>query len=200
MQHQFWDERYASTDLVYGGSPNDFLASQSARLPTSGTALDLGAGEGRNALFLASLGLDVFAVDQSTVAMQKAQCLAAARNLTLTTRVADLNDFDAPPASFNVITSIFVHLPPHLRQRVHSRIATWLAPGGLFILEAYAPDQLRRNTGGPKDPALLAPVDVILADLASLRIEHQSARTRPVVEGTFHTGDADVIQLLAARP
>lgn len=199
MQHKFWDERYSDAALVYGEAPNAFLASLASRLPPTGTALDLGAGEGRNALFLASLGLKVLAVDQSTVGMQKAQRLAADRGLRLTTQVADLRDFDAPDSSFDVISSIFVHLPAAIRQRVHSRLASWLKPGGVFILEAYAPEQLQRTTGGPKDPALLAPMTDLLHELAALRIEHHAALVRPVVEGQFHTGDAAVIQIVAAK-
>lgn len=200
MQPQFWNERYADDTLAYGQAPNEFLASLANRLPPSGRALDLGAGEGRNALFLASRGLDVLAVDQSLVGMQKAQRLANERALQLNTQVADLRDFDQPPASLDVVTSIFVHLPADLRAAVHTRIASWLRTGGVFILEAYAPEQLQRNTGGPKDAALLASLDALLHELSGLRIEHKAQLIRPVVEGRFHTGEAEVIQIVAVKP
>lgn len=200
MQPQFWNERYADDALAYGQAPNEFLASLANRLPSSGRALDLGAGEGRNALFLASRGLDVLAVDQSLVGMQKAQRLANERALQLNTQVADLRDFDQPAASLDVVTSIFVHLPADLRAAVHTRIASWLRTGGVFILEAYAPEQLQRNTGGPKDAALLASLDALLHELSGLRIEHKAQLIRPVVEGRFHTGDAEVIQIVAVKP
>lgn len=200
MQPQFWNDRYADDALAYGQSPNEFLASLANRLPSSGRALDLGAGEGRNALFLASRGLDVLAVDQSLVGMQKAQRLANERALQLNTQVADLRDFDQPAASLDVVTSIFVHLPADLRAAVHTRIASWLRTGGVFILEAYAPEQLQRNTGGPKDAALLASLDVLLHELSGLRIEHKAQLIRPVIEGRFHTGDAEVIQIVAVKP
>jgi SAM-dependent methyltransferase len=200
MSTAFWDDRYAAQGLVYGEAPNDFLAEMAARFPASGTALDIGAGEGRNALFLASRGLDTLAVDQSSVGMQKAERRATGRGLKLRTRAADLADFDVPPGSFDVITSIFVHLPAALRATVHRRLKSWLRPGGVFILEAYAPDQLARNTGGPKDPALLAPLDTILNELEGLTIEHSAALVRAVSEGQFHTGEASVIQVLARKP
>src|SRR5688572_14090431 len=114
MSSEFWNERYSASDLVYGEAPNDFLASVADRLPESGYALDIGAGEGRNALFLASRGLNVLAVDQSDVGMRKAQRLAQERGLTLRTRAADLQDFYADPDSFDVVTSIFCHLPAAL--------------------------------------------------------------------------------------
>ena len=199
MSHTFWDQRYSGQELAYGNAPNAFLESMAGRLPRAGHALDIGAGEGRNALFLASRGLNVLAIDQSAVGMQKAQQLARARQLSLQTQAVDLQDFDAEPHSFDVITSIFVHLPAALRGRVHSSVAAWLKPGGAFLLEAYAPDQLQRNTGGPKDPSLLAPLDAILNELRALEIEHQAALVRDVTEGQFHTGEASVVQVVARK-
>lgn len=199
MARDFWDERYAGDGFAYGEAPNDFLAEMADHLPTSGSALDIGAGEGRNALFLASRGLDVLAVDLSEVGMQKAQRLARERGLTLRTQAVDLREFDAGPASFDVISSLWVHLPQPLRASVHERVRTWLKPGGVFLLEAYAPEQLGRGTGGPQDPALLAPLDVILHELNGLKIEHQAALVRNVTEGRFHGGDAAVVQVLARK-
>jgi 2-polyprenyl-3-methyl-5-hydroxy-6-metoxy-1,4-benzoquinol methylase len=199
MSTQFWDERYAAEELVYGSAPNDFLSQQAHRFPKTGRALDVGAGEGRNALFLASLGLDVLAVDQSAVGMQKAQRLARERGLSLRTQAADLNDFQAEPNSFDVVSSIFVHLPAALRAKVHKNVITWLKPGGVFVLEAYDPDQLRRDTGGPKDPLLLAPLQTLLTELAGLSIEHQAALVRNVGEGRYHSGDASVVQVVGRR-
>lgn len=199
MSSTFWDERYAEKELVYGAEPNDFLASRGGDFPAAGRALDIGAGEGRNALFLASRGLDVLAVDQSEVGMRKAARLAGERGLRLRTLAADLAGFDAPPASFDVVSSIFVHLPAQLRAGVHARLTSWLAPGGVYVMEAYAPDQIQRGTGGPKDPALLAPLDVVLRELAGLKIEHSAALVRNVGEGKYHTGDASVIQVVARR-
>lgn len=200
MSSAFWNDRYAAADLVYGEAPNEFLASVKDRLPRQGRALDIGAGEGRNALFLASLGLEVLAVDQSEVGMQKAQRLAGQRSLSLQTRAADLSNFSAAPGSFDVISSIFVHLPASLRAAVHDGVRSWLRPGGLFVLEAYAPDQLQRDTGGPKDPALLASLDTVLSELRGLDILHQAALLRNVTEGRFHSGEASVIQVLARKP
>lgn len=199
MTSTFWDERYSGDGLVYGKAPNEFLASMAGRFAKAGHALDIGAGEGRNALFLASLGLDVLAVDQSAVGMEKAKRRGEELGLKLKTRAVDLRDFDAEPGSFDVVSSIFVHLPAELRAMVHKRVGTWLKPGGVFVLEAYAPDQLRRSTGGPKDAALLAPLDVIVGELGALEIEHRAALVRNVVEGQFHSGEASVVQVVARK-
>ena len=172
------------------------------RLPKAGHALDIGAGEGRNALFLASLGLDVLAIDQSEVGMQKALRRAQQRGVKLRAKAVDLQDFDAASSSLDIVSSIFVHLPATLRAAVHKRIGAWLKPGGVFVLEAYAPDQIARGTGGPKDAALLASLETILRELAAgegLEIEHQAALVRNVTEGQFHSGEASVVQVLARK-
>lgn len=200
MSSTFWDQRYAGDGLAYGEEANGFLTHVADRLPSQGHALDIGAGEGRNALFLAARGLNVLAVDQSAVGMQKAERRARARGLQLRTQAVDLRDFDAAHGSFDVVTSIFVHLPATLRTAVHTRVGAWLKPGGVFVLEAYAPDQIERGTGGPKDPALLASLEVILAELSGLRVEHRAALIRNVSEGRFHTGEASVVQILARKP
>lgn len=217
MSSEFWNERYAGHDLVYGEKPNDFLAAMKDRFPPAGPtpgpgrgrgrALDIAAGEGRNALYLASLGFETVAMDQSEVGMHKALRLAKERGLALRTVVADLNDFDAEPGSFGVISSTFVHLPAPLRARVHRGVARWLRPGGVYVLEAYGPEQIRRDTGGPKDPLLLAPLETIVEELTvgngtggGLTIEHRAALVRDVVEGTkFHGGAADVVQVVARK-
>ena len=199
MSSTYWNERYSGDELAYGEAPNDFLSSMADRLPSSGRALDIGAGEGRNALFLAARGLNVLAVDQSEVGMRKAQRLAQERGLALRTQAVDLQHFDAEADSFDVISSIFVHLPEELRAAVYRRVGTWLKPGGMFLLEAYAPDQIERGTGGPKDPSLLASLEVLLNELDGLEIEHQAALVRNVSEGRFHTGEASVVQVLARK-
>lgn len=199
MSSTFWDQRYAGEQLVYGEAPNEFLFQMSGRFPASGRALDIGAGEGRNALFLASRGLDVLAVDQSEVGMKKAQRLAQERGLKLRTRAVDLRDFDAERGEFDVISSIFVHLPAELRAAVHGRVGGWLKPGGVYVLEAYAPDQIERGTGGPKDPAMLASLETIVGELKGLEIEHRAALVRNVTEGEFHSGEASVVQVVARK-
>lgn len=200
MSTAFWNERYAADELAYGDAPNDFLAHMAAQLPKAGRGLDIGAGEGRNAIFLASLGLDVIAVDQSDVGMRKAAQLAGARGLTLRVQTADLQDFDVEPESLDVVTSIFVHLPSQLRSLVHRRVCAWLRPGGVFLLEAYAPEQIERETGGPKDPLMLASLQTLLKEMDGLVIEYQAALVRNVVEGRFHGGMASVVQILARKP
>ncbi|MEZ4413270.1 MAG: class I SAM-dependent methyltransferase [Gemmatimonadales bacterium] len=194
-----WDERYASPDYVYGTEPNDFLASVAPRIP-KGRVLSIADGEGRNGVFLATLGHDVTSVDASAVGLAKAQRLAAARGVHLTTQVVDLADYVIEPGAWSGIVSIFVHLPPPLRRRVHTQVVRGLAPGGVFILEAYSPDQLRHGTGGPTNPELMPTLDALRAELDGLELTHAAALEREVQEGQFHRGRSAVVQVVARKP
>jgi 2-polyprenyl-3-methyl-5-hydroxy-6-metoxy-1,4-benzoquinol methylase len=194
-----WDERYAVDEYVYGTLPNDFLVSRVASLPR-GRVLCLGEGEGRNAAWLAQQGFEAHAVDASAVGLEKARRLAHARGVAITTTVADLAAWEAGEAQWDAIVSIFCHLPPPVRARVHGRIAHWLRPGGAFLLEAYTPNQLALKTGGPPVAALMMTLAGLRAELAGLEIEHGVETVRRVVEGRLHHGDGAVVQVLARRP
>ena len=87
-----------------------------------------------------------------------------------------------------------------LRAAVHARVKDWLRPRGVFVLEAYGPEQIGRDTGGPKDIAMLAPLETLLAELDGLVIEYRAALVRSVVEGKFHGGEASVVQVVARKP
>src|SRR6185503_21353156 len=154
-----WNERYAGNEFAYGTEPNSFLV-QNASLLTS-PVLSLAEGEGRNAVFLASLGLDVLGVDASDVGLAKAQQLAASRGLSIRTEVADLASYEPPENHYGSVVSISAHLPSKVRNRFYPHVERSLKPGGIILLEAYAKAQISRNTGGPKDLDLL----VDLADL-----------------------------------
>ena len=155
-----WNERYSGPDYAYGTEPNDFLAAVAARIPP-GRVLSIADGEGRNGVFLATLGYDVTAVDASTVGLAKAQRLAATRGVEITTIAADLADFVIAPDSWEGIVSIFCHLSPPLRRRVHQQVVRGLVPGGLYVLESYSLRQLGRGTGGPSSAELLPTLDAL---------------------------------------
>lgn len=194
-----WNERFAGPGYVYGKEPNDFLKSVAGRLP-KGKALCLGEGEGRNAVFLAQAGFEVTAVDASEVGLAKAQRLAAERGVTLTTVVADLADYAIAPGAWHAVVSIWCHLPPALRAKVHAAAVEGLAPGGAFVLEAYTPKQLQHGTGGPKQVELLMTLEGLRRELAGLDLVHAVELEREVREGTLHQGTSAVVQVLGVRP
>lgn len=195
----FWDARYGTADFVFGTEPNDFLRHIAGEIP-SGPVLCLAEGEGRNAVFLAGCGHAVTAVDLSAAGLAKAQALAAARGVTLTTAVADLSTYAIAPGAWSGIVAIFMHLPPALRRDLLTRAAAGLRPGGVFAMEAYTPAQLAFGTGGPKDPALLPTLAQLHAELPGLEFTVGRELERDVIEGTGHTGRAAVVQVVARRP
>ena len=194
-----WDERYAGAEYFYGTEPNDFLRARAAAIPAGGRVLCLGEGEGRNAAFLAGLGLDVVALDQSKEGLRKALELAAARGVKIATVQADLAGYDIEPGAWDAITSIWCHLPSQLRARVHAQVVAGLKPGGVFILEAYRPEQLRFGTGGPKDVDLLPTLAALRQELPGLAFELAAELERDVREGGGHAGQSAVVQVLARR-
>jgi hypothetical protein len=195
-----WDERYREQALTYGAEPNAFLVDQLGSLQP-GSCLCIAEGQGRNAVWLASQGFDVTAVDQSSVGMARAGELAKDRGVELTTQVADLADFDLGTARWDNIVSIFGHLPSVLRRDVHRRVVAALKPGGVFLVEAYTPAQLETSgTGGPSDPDMLLTVDTLCSELAGLEALLAREITRQVNEGEFHKGEGAVVQFVARKP
>ncbi len=195
-----WDERYGAETFMYGTEPNDFLREQVALLPKSGEVLCLAEGEGRNAVFLAQHGLRVTGVDGSAVGLAKAHKLAAARGVTIETQVADLSDWDLGEARWDVIVSIWAHLPAPLRASLHPRIARALRPGGLLVLEHYHPKQLAYKTGGPPDPTMMLTLDELSKSFPGWIPEHTFEGERDVQEGAGHSGRSFVTQARLRRP
>jgi SAM-dependent methyltransferase len=197
-EREFWDRRYAESAYAYGTEPNDFLAEVAGRIPP-GPVLCLAEGEGRNAVWLAGRGHAVTAVDASAAGLAKAAALARARGVALETVVADLAAFPIRPGAWSAVVAIFAHLPPPLRRSVHRAAAGGLAPGGVFVLEAFTPRQLAFGTGGPKKAEMLYTPDDLREDLARLELEIIREAERDVVEGLYHTGRAAVVQVLGRR-
>ena len=193
-----WDVRYSDAEYVYGTAPNAFLASVADQIPR-GKVLSLAEGEGRNAVYLAELGCKVLAVDASAVGLSKAQRLAEERGVTIETRVADLADFHIEPDSWDAIVAIFCHLPSGIRSSVHHKVVAGLRPGGVFVLEAYTPTQLKLKTGGPPTADMLMTLKLLRVELAGLRFIHARELEREVIEGKFHTGRGAVVQVVAVK-
>lgn len=201
-----WDERYGAVDgYLYGTEPNDFVSEQVAPAapgPTGDapTALCIADGEGRNGVHLARLGYTVTTFDLSSVAVDKARRLAASVGVEVDAQVADAADFDLGRDRFDLVVSVFAHMPPPIRRGLHARIAEALRPGGTLVLEAYTPDQIGRGTGGPPVPELTMTLDALRGELVGLDIVHGAELVRSVVEGPGHSGDGAVVQVVARRP
>ena len=198
MPSEFWNERYAIDEYVYGTEPNDFLREQASRIP-KGAVLCLADGEGRNSVYLAGLGHRVTAVDFSIEGLRKGARLAKERGVEVAQVQADLASYDLGEAAWTGIVSIFAHTPRELRRRLHAGVVRALAPGGVFVLEAYRPEQLRHGTGGPKDVDMLPTLAQLRDELAGLELVIAREADREIHEGRFHGGPSATVQVVAIR-
>jgi SAM-dependent methyltransferase len=194
-----WDERYAASDLVWSAGPNHTVADEVSGLK-AGTALDLGAGEGRNALWLAEQGWRVTAVDFSAVGLDKARTIARKRGLQLATVVADITRY-RPDQAYDLVLLAYLQLPWTELQEVLTIAAAALAPEGTLLLISHDLTNLAEGVGGPQDPAVLQTPDQVAGALHGLRIQKAERVRRPVEIGgtTRHAIDTLVRACTPAR-
>jgi SAM-dependent methyltransferase len=197
-QKNFWDERFDVPVYVYGTDPNDYLVEVAERIP-KGPVLSLAEGEGRNAVYLAGKGYEVTAVDSSSVGLDKARTLAAARSLAIETVHADLAEYEIGVDCWAGIVSIFCHLPKEIRALVFRRCVAGLKAGGAFVMEAYSPRQLEYRTGGPQSVDLLVELEAAKDELRGLRFERAVETVREIHEGACHGGPGSVVQILGFK-
>jgi SAM-dependent methyltransferase len=183
-----WDERYAASDLVWSREPNQFVAAELADLPP-GTAVDLAAGEGRNAIWLASRGWSATAVDFSQVALDKGARLA--EGLDVTWVCADATSWQAP-APVDLVVMAYFQVPADDRRRAVRSAAGMLRPGGTLLLVAHDSTNLSEGTGGPQDPAVLMTAEDVVADLDGIDVDVLRAErvAREVRSADEHGGEA----------
>jgi SAM-dependent methyltransferase len=193
-----WEERYGADDYVYGTEPNEFLRESLDLLPM-GEVLCLAEGEGRNAVFLATNGRTVSSVDLTKAGVEKTLRLAAELGVEVSAATADLADYELGIDRWDGIVSIFAHIPSPVRIDLHRRVVAALRPGGVFLLEAYTPNQIGRGTGGPQSADLMMTVDGLARELGTLEFVHAAELDREIIEGTNHTGVGSVVQLIARR-
>jgi SAM-dependent methyltransferase len=179
MDSAGWDARYEQTDLVWGGEPNRFVAAELADLPV-GRALDLGAGEGRNAIWLASRGWRVTAVDFSAVAINRGHQWAHYRRVDVDWLVADLRDYDPEPAAFDAVIVAYLHVTPPDLEPILVRAAGAVVPGGRILVIGHDRTNLEEGIGGPQIPEILYTPQSVAASLPGLDIIRAERVRRPV--------------------
>lgn len=183
---EYWNRRYAAKELVWTANANRFLIAEVANLPP-GRALDLAAGEGRNAVWLAEQGWHVCAVDFSGVAIEKGMRLAAGRNLAnrIDFEIADLRHYKPELGGFDLVALVYLQVPKVELAPIVAQAASAVAPGGVFLLVAHEPSNLVHGYGGPQDANLLYAVEEVLAALdGKLEIEKAGIVERPVETGS----------------
>ncbi len=165
----FWDERYRSSSALWSGHPNPQLVTETAGLHP-GTALDVGCGEGADAIWLAEHGWQVTAVDISTFALQRATAQALRMGSDIEQRItwvhADVIDYHPSSEAFDLVSAQFMHLPTVQREALHRRLAASVRPGGTLLIVGHDPSDLQTNVPRPSMPELFVTASEIAASLA----------------------------------
>lgn len=188
-----WDQLYRQRHFVYGCQPNAYLVSHASRLKAGTRGLLVADGEGRNAVWLAQMGLTVVSVDFSLVAQQKGRILAKRRGVDVEFLHRDVIAWDCPASAFDFVGSFYFHLTPRDRQTVHAKLIRALTPGGLLLVEAFHQSQPRRPLASAI-PSEYYTIDDLRQDFQGLaEIEISQVRTR-LDEGPQHRGVVEVVR------
>ena len=164
----FWDERYGARPEQWARKPHVHLVSETADLKP-GSALDVGTGEGADAIWLAERGWQVTAVDISSVALDRGAAQANRTGARVPERItwlrADLTEWTPPTATFDLVSAQFFHLPSTLRVPVYQRLADSVVPGGVLLLVGHHPSDLETSARRLPDPDPLFTADEIVEEL-----------------------------------
>ena len=197
MDSAQWDERYSTSELIWSGNANQFVERHLADLDP-GTAIDLGAGEGRNAVWLAQRGWSVTAVDFSQVGLDKAVQLAADHGVTIVAERADATTWQ-PPAPVDLVVLSYLQLPAAQQRTVLEHARGWLIPGGTLLVIAHDRSNVTDGYGGPPSAEVCYTVVDTVAALGGLEVT-----TAEVAERTVATPDGPRTALdtlvIARRP
>lgn len=198
-----WDERYGSEEFAYGTEPNNYLKEQLSKLKP-GKILFPAEGEGRNAVFAATLGWKVSAFDISANGRNKALQLAEQLKTSIDYRVGELSTLDYQIEQFDAIALIYAHFPGAIKSSIHQMLNQYLRKDGFVIFEAFSKSHLEyiaknEKVGGPKDIESLFSIEEIKADFPDYRIIELAETEIELSEGLFHNGTGSVIRFVGQK-
>lgn len=193
-----WNERFSSEEYVYGKEPNNFLKEELQKLPV-GNILFLAEGEGRNGVFAAAQGWAVDAVDFSESGKRKAEKLAAEKHTKINYTVNDLMQYNPLKNYYDAVGIFYLHLNEESRKVIFNIAINALKPGGRILFEAFDKEQLKFNSGGPKDDELLFSLEEIVTDFIDLEFEKLTKEKVILNEGKGHQGEGMVIRFVGRK-
>jgi SAM-dependent methyltransferase len=194
----FWDDRYKQDEFVYGTDPNEWVETYLHSVP-AGKALFACEGEGRNALFAATLGWTVSAFDQSEMGREKANRLSEIKKVEIDYKVADAMLVEYEENYFDALFFIYSHFPASIRQLIHRRLLSFVKPGGTIVVEVFHQDQLNLSSGGPKDISMLCTEEILKEDFKGCDFKTLTTSEIELNEGAFHKGPAKVVRMIATK-
>jgi SAM-dependent methyltransferase len=183
MDRLQWNKRYSEKDLLWKPSPHPVLEDISRQV-SPGHALDLAAGEGRNALALAEAGWKVTAVDFADVAVARGGALADELGLSVDWHVADLTVYQPGQRQFDLVYLAFLHVPWQEMRTILKKAASAVCPGGLILVIGHDRTNLTEGVGGPQDSSVLYSPDDITPLLDGFDITRAERVRNPVDHGT----------------
>jgi 2-polyprenyl-3-methyl-5-hydroxy-6-metoxy-1,4-benzoquinol methylase len=186
----FWDQRYQSSSNLWSGHVNTHLVTEVSDL-SPGVALDVGCGEGADAIWLAEQGWQVTAVDVSSVALERGAVHALEVGADVAKHItwlrADLTEWIPAAASYDLVSVQFLHLPKDQREVLHSRLAESVAPGGILLIVGHHPSDLQTTVPRPDVPELFFTASDVAAALDAeqwvTRVDEARARQTLDPEG-----------------
>jgi cyclopropane fatty-acyl-phospholipid synthase-like methyltransferase len=199
MRQDFWNQRYSEEELAYGFLPNRYLQEKASLMQPGMRVLAVGDGEGRNGIWLARRQLEVWSVDFSLTGLKKEQALSRNEDLSIRLLCADLANWKWPQNFFDAVVLIFVHFSPKVRKQIHHYVMNSLKSSGYLIMQSFQIAQLRYNSGGPRSTEMLYSPEQLRDDFAGMNIIELNESVEFLEEGTYHKGEAAVINLLAQR-
>jgi 2-polyprenyl-3-methyl-5-hydroxy-6-metoxy-1,4-benzoquinol methylase len=179
MKAQDWDRRWEEHTPEPHAEPGRLFADLLKRVPPA-RALDIGCGDGRNAVWLAEHGWQVTGVDYSEIALGKATGLARRRRVEVEWVLADVLDWSPPAEAFELVLVLYLQLPADERRQVLAGAATAVAPGGTLLVVL---SNLTEGWGGPSSPTVLCTPHDIASELPGLVIDRAERVRRTVSVG-----------------
>ncbi len=164
LDQKRWDKRFKGEGFAFGKEANPFLKRQIGLLP-KGKALDIAAGEGKNAVFLAQHGFDVDAVDISKMGLKKARKLARETGVKIHTLLTDLDTYQIEKERYDLIANFYF-----LNRSLIPKIQKGLKKGGRVIFETYTLEQRSLGTGGPKHSKFFLKTNELLRHFKDFRV------------------------------
>lgn len=187
-QKDLWNARYAERGAVWGTGPNEFVAARVEGMSPC-RVLDLGSGQGRNAIWMAQQGHSVTAVDISDVAIAQGHQIAQEAGIEVNFIAADLATWEPAAESFDLVVLAYLQAPEPIRTALHAKAARALAVGGKVLVVAHHRDNLEHGYGGPPMLEVLFDEAALAADFAELDVlENQRVIRR--VDKNGQVGDA----------
>ncbi|ARV13680.1 class I SAM-dependent methyltransferase [Polaribacter sp. SA4-12] len=201
---EMWNNRYADDDYAYGTAPNQFFQETLDKYNIEGKILLPAEGEGRNAIYAAKKGLEVFAFDISIEGRNKALKLAKKENVAINYEVGAFFDLKLTKEKFDVAALIFAHFPPNISSKYHNKIAELIKPNGYLILEGFSKNHLELqkenpNAGGPKNIDMLFSVDAIKKEFPHFEIILLEEKEIELNEGKYHTAKSKVVRFIGRK-